>query len=212
MSSDPILWNLQTNDDIDESNVRYGNDTDKELEGSNYTKQNKKRITKGSQKQIQHCIQLWSIMLDEMLNENIFRLCFQSNILSNIPTFPLTVLFSWQQLQKNIIRVLNIFYYLISSSSDEEDMKTHEKTRSWLKRWERLRYFTNLVQGKIKGNMFKEMLRMSHEDFKTLLNSIGQHIMPLQVNGENKVITASKILALTFWFLWTSESFKSLSF
>ena len=58
MSSDPILWNLQTNDDIDESNVKYGNDTDKELEGSNYTKQNEKRITKDSQKQIQHCIQL----------------------------------------------------------------------------------------------------------------------------------------------------------
>ena len=44
---------------------------------------------------------------------------------------------------------------------------------------------------------FKEMLRMSYKDFKKLLNSIEQHIMPHQVNGGNKVKTAPERLALT---------------
>ena len=49
-------------------------------------------------------------------------------------------------------------------------MKTRGKTRSWLKRLERLGYFTNLVQElKMEDTQgFKEMLRMSYEDFKKL--------------------------------------------
>ena len=65
---------------------------------------------------------------------------------------------------------------------------------------------------KMKEHGFKEMLRMSYEDFKQLLNNIEQHITPHQVNVSNKVITAPERLALTLRFVATGESFKSLSF
>ena len=59
---------------------------------------------------------------------------------------------------------------------------------------------------------FKEMLRMSYEDFKKLLNSKEQHTTPHEVNGGNKIIAAPERLALTLRFPATGESFKSLSF
>ena len=75
------------------------------------------------------------------------------------------------------------------------------------------RILANQVQElKMKEHGFKEMLRMSYEDFKQLLNNIEQHITPHQVNVSNKVITAPERLALTLRFVATCESFKSLSF
>ena len=75
------------------------------------------------------------------------------------------------------------------------------------------RILANQVQElKMKEHGFKEMLRMSYEDFKQLLNNIEQHITPHQVNVSNKVITAPERLALTLRFVATGESFKSLSF
>ena len=75
------------------------------------------------------------------------------------------------------------------------------------------RILANQVQElKMKKHGFKEMLRMSYEDFKQLLNNIEQHITPHQVNVSNKVITAPERLALTLRFVATGESFKSLSF
>lgn len=75
------------------------------------------------------------------------------------------------------------------------------------------RILANQVQElKMKEHGFKEMLRMSYEDFKQLLNNIEQHITPHQVNVGNKVITAPERLALTLRFVATGESFKSLSF
>ena len=66
-------------------------------------------------------------------------------------------------------------------------MKTGGKTRSCLKSRETLRYFTNLGQElKMEDTQgFKEILIMSYEDFKKLLNSIEQYITPYQVNGGN---------------------------
>ena len=66
-----------------------------------------------------------------------------------------------------------------------------------------LRYFTNLVQELKMENTesFKEMLRMSYEDLKKLLNSIEQHNTPNRVNDRNKVTTTPKRLALTLRFL-----------
>ena len=66
-------------------------------------------------------------------------------------------------------------------------MKTRGKTRSCLKNRETLGYFTNPDQ-ELKMDYtqgFKEMLIMSYEDFKKLLNSIEQYITPYQVNGGN---------------------------
>ena len=66
-----------------------------------------------------------------------------------------------------------------------------------------LRYFTNLVQELKMENTesFKEMLMMSYEDLKKLLNSIEQHNTPNRVNDRNKVTTTPKRLALTLRFL-----------
>lgn len=79
-----------------------------------------------------------------------------------------------------------------SSFSDEEVMKTRRETKSCFKRRDRLGYLTDLAQElkmeDIQG--FKEMLTMSYEEFKMLLNSREQHITPHQVNSGNKVITA----------------------
>ena len=44
---------------------------------------------------------------------------------------------------------------------------------------------------------FKEMLRMSYEDSKKLLNSKEQHITPHQVNGGIKIMAAPERLVLT---------------
>lgn len=101
----PILWNLQTNVDIDESNVKYGNVTDGELKGSNYPKQNEKCVTKGSQKRIQHCIQLRWIMLDEM--------CFPSNILSNIPSNNVVLMITIAEKHHTCIEYILLFDFFI---------------------------------------------------------------------------------------------------
>lgn len=71
---------------------------------------NTKSLGKGQGKRIQHFIQHCWIMFDEMLDENIVRLHFPSNSSSNIPTFPLTISFTWPQSQKSLIIY---FYYLI---------------------------------------------------------------------------------------------------
>ena len=57
---------------------------------------------------------------------------------------------------------------------------------------------------------FREMLRMSYEDFKMILSQIEEYITPHQVNGGNKVISAPERLVLALRFLATGESFKSL--
>ena len=66
-----------------------------------------------------------------------------------------------------------------------------------------LRYFTNLVQELKMENTesFKEILRMSYEDLKKLLNSIEQHNTPYPENDRNKVTTTPERLALTLRFL-----------
>ena len=87
------------------------------------------------------------------------------------------------------------------------------KNQKMVKQARETRILANQVQElKMKEHGFKEMLRMSYEDFKQLLNNIEQHSTPHQVNVGNKVITAPERLALTLRFVATGESFKSLSF
>ena len=43
--SDPILWNLLINGDIYVSNLKYEPDSDEEIEGNNYAKQNEQHVT-----------------------------------------------------------------------------------------------------------------------------------------------------------------------
>ena len=39
--SDPILWNLLTSHNIDENNIKYNTDSNEEIHGNIYAKQNK---------------------------------------------------------------------------------------------------------------------------------------------------------------------------
>lgn len=59
---------------------------------------------------------------------------------------------------------------------------------------------------------YREMMRMSYEDFMVLLEIIEPHITPRQVQGGQKVITAPERLTLTIRFLATGETYRSLSF
>ena len=59
---------------------------------------------------------------------------------------------------------------------------------------------------------YREMMRMSHEDFSKILSKIEPVITPHQVMGGHKVISAAERLILTIRFLATGETFHSLSF
>ena len=48
---------------------------------------------------------------------------------------------------------------------------------------------------------YREMMRMSHDDFKVLLRVVEPHISPHQVQGGQKVIPAPARLTLTIRFL-----------
>ena len=58
---------------------------------------------------------------------------------------------------------------------------------------------------------YKEMLRMSHEDFLTILGFIERDISPYQVAGGHTVIEPKCRLTITLRFLATGETFRSLA-
>ena len=59
---------------------------------------------------------------------------------------------------------------------------------------------------------YREMMRMSYNDFSQILSVIESVITPHQVMGGHKVISAAERLTLTIRFLATGETFHSLSF
>ena len=59
---------------------------------------------------------------------------------------------------------------------------------------------------------YKEMMRMSYEEFLHILNIIEKDIAPTQIFGGHKVIPAKARLTVTIRFLATGETFRSLSF
>ena len=88
------------------------------------------------------------------------------------------------------------------------------KTREWIKRREEKGYFNNIIRElSIEDTAaFKEMMRMSHEDFLHILRSTEKDITPNQVLGGHKAICPKARLAVTIRFLATGETFISLSF
>ncbi|XP_046856153.1 protein ANTAGONIST OF LIKE HETEROCHROMATIN PROTEIN 1-like [Xenia sp. Carnegie-2017] len=91
---------------------------------------------------------------------------------------------------------------------------TRGKTRPWMKKRKEKGYFTNIVKELRMEDTagYKEMMRMSYDNFQTLLRYIEKDITPCQVSGGHKVITAAERLTLTIRFLATGESYRSLSF
>ena len=59
---------------------------------------------------------------------------------------------------------------------------------------------------------FKEMMRIDLKHFNELLNLIALDIMPQEILGRNKVISAAERLTVTLTFLVTGETFQLLSF
>ena len=59
---------------------------------------------------------------------------------------------------------------------------------------------------------YREMMRMTYDDFTEILRVIEPDITPQQVNGGHKVIRAAERLTLAIRFLATGETYRSLSF
>ena len=97
---------------------------------------------------------------------------------------------------------------------DEERSCKRGRTREWIKRREKQGYFDNLVRElSIEDTTaFKEMMRMSHEEFLEIFQLIEQDMTPNTILGGNKVICAKARLTVTIRFLATGETFRSLSF
>ena len=96
-----------------------------------------------------------------------------------------------------------------------EDDKKREgkrgKTRSWIRR--RDQKGTDVRGLMIEDTpSYREMMRMTHEDFIKILELIEPDITRCQVTGGHKVITAAERLTLTIRFLATGETYRSLSF
>ena len=88
------------------------------------------------------------------------------------------------------------------------------KTREWVRRREEKGLCNNIVRElSIEDTTaYKEMMRMSHEDFLRILGHIEPDITPHQVTGGNNVISPKSRLTLAIRFLATGETFRSLSF
>ena len=59
---------------------------------------------------------------------------------------------------------------------------------------------------------YREMMRMTHDDFLEMLRFIEPDITPRQVIGGHKVISAAERLTLAIRFLATGATLRSLSF
>ena len=94
-----------------------------------------------------------------------------------------------------------------------------KKKEKWMKKDENLNqkgeevgYYANIAQEfqMQDTNGFKEIMRMNFEHFKEIINLIELDIMPQEIVGGNKVISAAE--RLTIRFLALGESFGLLSF
>ena len=76
------------------------------------------------------------------------------------------------------------------------------------------RYFENIVKEfRVEDTSgYREMMRMTHEDFLTILTYIESDITLQQIQGGHKVFCPAERLPLTLRFLATGETYRSLSF
>ena len=102
---------------------------------------------------------------------------------------------------------------ILEIAEDDERVIKNSKTRKWIRRKEK-GYFGNIVRElSIEDTAaYKEMMRMSHEEFLYILRSIEKDITPNQVLGGNEVICPKARLTMTIRFLASGETYRSLSF
>ena len=103
---------------------------------------------------------------------------------------------------------------LLNLLEDNDRHWKRGKTRNWIKRRAQQGLFNNLVRElSIEDTAaYKEMMRMTHEDFLRILCLIERDITPEEISGGTDVITSKARLTLTLRFLATGESYRSLSF
>ena len=99
-------------------------------------------------------------------------------------------------------------------SEEEEEAKWWGMARSWLKKREKLGYFTSIVQELQLEDTggFKEIMRMDFKHFNKISNLLTPDITPQEIIGGKKIIPAAESLTVTHRILATSETFQSLSF
>ena len=92
--------------------------------------------------------------------------------------------------------------------------KTRGLTRKWIQRREEEGMYANLVQEVLVEDTrtYREMMRMSYESFKKILDFIEPHITPKDsaVTG-TQLIRPAKRLVRAIRFLATGETYRSLS-
>ena len=104
---------------------------------------------------------------------------------------------------------------ILSELVDSDDEKPRRgKNREWIKRRDQLGAYSTIIRELIVEDRmsFKQMFRMSVEDFETVLQHINDLISPKEIQGGQRPIPSDERLALTLKYLATVESFHSLSF
>ena len=103
---------------------------------------------------------------------------------------------------------------LLEIVEDEARWWNRGKTKGWMKRRDEQGYVDNIVtELSIEDTLsYREMMRMSHQDFNYLLSVIEQDITLHQILGGNKVINSKARLTLAIRFISKGESFRSLKF
>ena len=96
---------------------------------------------------------------------------------------------------------------------DEKKWWKRGKIEEWMKRRQEQGYADNIVRElSVKDTAsYREMLRMSHEDFLYILSLIERDIAPQEILGGYTTINARSRLTLAIRFIATGESFRSLT-
>ena len=104
---------------------------------------------------------------------------------------------------------------ILSELVDSDDERPRRgKNREWIRRRNQLGLYETLIKELIIEDRlsFKEMFRMSVEDFEAVLSQIHDLIAPQEFQGGPRPISSDERLALAIRYMATGESFHSLSF
>ena len=106
-----------------------------------------------------------------------------------------------------------VAFMILELFEDPNDRVKRGKTREWLKERAEKGSFQTIIQLSLQDTpAFKEMMRMSPDQFKEILNAIEPEICKQSTKMGGEPIAPAERLALTLRFLATGESFRSLHF
>ena len=82
----------------------------------------------------------------------------------------------------------------------------------WIKRREERGAYVNIVNELGAEDSYKEMMRMDHSTFCTILRYIEKDITPNELASGINIISTPERIVLTILYFTTGETFRSLSF